>query len=49
MRGHLSRNERRYLRDRLALAAADHPAWRGVQGAEDGALALSLLADATAA
>jgi hypothetical protein len=46
MRSGLNRKERRYLRDRMALADPDHRAWRGVRGAEDGAIALSMLAEA---
>lgn len=46
MRGDLNRKERRYLRNRLAFADPDHRAWRGVRGAEDGAIALSMLVEA---
>lgn len=44
MRRDLNPRERRYLRDRLALADPDHAAWSGVRGGEDGAIALSILA-----
>jgi len=44
-RARLSRKERRYLRERLDLADLDHRAWRGVRGAENGVIALTLLAD----
>jgi hypothetical protein len=33
------------LRARTELRSVDHPAWRGIVGAEDGVLALSILSD----
>jgi hypothetical protein len=44
-RAEVSRNERGYLRARGELLDPKHPAWRGVVGSEDGAAALSILAE----
>lgn len=44
-RADMSKRERGYLRARADMLSIDHVAWRGVPGAEDGAIALSLLAE----
>jgi hypothetical protein len=44
-RAELSRSEREYLRAHRELRDPRHPAWRGIAGAEDGAAALSILAE----
>lgn len=41
--GTLDARERGHLRAHQALTDAGHPAWRGVEGAEDGSLALGIL------
>jgi len=45
-RDELSPKERGYLAARAGLTRADHPAWHGVPGAEDGAIALAVMAEA---
>jgi hypothetical protein len=44
-RAELIRSERGYLRAHGELIDPKHPAWRGVAGSEDGAAALSILAE----
>jgi hypothetical protein len=45
-RAELSTKERGYLAARAGLARANHPAWRGIPGAEDGAIALGVMTGA---
>ena len=45
-RAELSRGERACLRVHAELQDVDHPAWRGIAGKENGALALSILGEA---
>jgi hypothetical protein len=45
-RAELSMKERGYLAARAGLTRANHPAWRGVPGAEDGAIALGVMSGA---
>ena len=45
-RAELSTKERGYLAARAGLTTANHPAWRGVPGAEDGAIALGVMTGA---
>lgn len=44
-RAELATKERGYLAARAELIRANHPAWRGVPGAEDGAIALGVMAE----
>ena len=44
-RDELNKGERACLRARTELRSVDHPAWRGIAGADDGVLALSILGD----
>jgi hypothetical protein len=45
-RAELSTKERGYLAARAGLTRASHPAWRGVPGAEDGAIAFGVMTGA---
>jgi len=44
-RTEMNKGERACLRARTELRSVYHPAWRGIAGAEDGVLALSILGD----
>ena len=44
-RAELSAKERSYLRARTELLDPEHPAWRGIRGAQDGLLALAIMGE----
>lgn len=41
----ISAKERSYLRARTELLDPEHPAWRGIRGAQDGLLALAIMGE----